>query len=276
MLGLGSREKWTTAKIGLAALAGILSFVVSLAGKQPPPRQPKVRFVQAVRNIPAGTPFTPEMFQQVDLPADLRGSLKEAAVSWRDRVVLYQRPAARDLLRGDLLLHRDVVDPRRRIDIREDEVALHVRMAGATLEPSLLNVGDQVGFVAVDRRAGMQPFDLADAMADAAGDGSENDPDDDAPELRPGEVLGPFRLVTVGNQSMPGQQVETGGAAVVTVAGRLGPDNRLNREARSLLALTSSNKQLSVVLYSRRDREPMADGVPPAYSTSATAGAPSP
>lgn len=245
--GFGENGSWNVAKLLVALFAGVFSFFVSLAGKAPEEKVPMTAFVQVIKDVPAGMPFRSDFFQMLEVPDVGRGSLYGAAVLWEDRVVLYDRPAARDLLRGDMVLIRDVVDPRRRFDLQADEVAIHVRMASATLEPSLLNVGDLVGFVTVDENES----EFSDLFTDP--DEPRAKPEDRS-SVDAGTVLGPFRLVTVGKSLSPDSAPSVNGAGIVTVAGRLDEQNRLNSDARMLLSMTNGNSRLSVVLYPNFDK----------------------
>jgi hypothetical protein len=157
-----------------AAVCGILAFVMNLAYlsiKSTP--QEYVRVKQAVE---AGTLLTKDLVEVVEL----YGDVKSTAVPFGDVATLYQLPAPRDFQAGELVLWQDVKPKPPAMQLRAGETALHVSIESLRVEPSLLHIGDQIGFVVPKYPA-------------EAGDAEKLPPD----ARREYQQIGPFRILSI-------------------------------------------------------------------------------
>lgn len=220
-------------------------------------------FVQVAKSMEMGEEFTTEVLLPITVPKSimqLGNGWSLAAVRWADRATLVNRPASRNMTTGDIVFHRDVQAPKERLDLRPDEVAIHVPLSGVVFQPELISVGDYVGFALADEKAGFPQEEaqrntlVPNAQATPAGADSANRPLGAGESLESGDVLGPFRLVAIGPRADPSARDPQTSANVIAVAGRIEATNRLDRASQQLLALTGkSANRLRVVLYRPSD-----------------------
>jgi len=219
------------------------------------------KFVQIKSSMELGQEFTEEKLVPITVPESIMqigNSWQLAAVRWADRAILFNRPASRNMTTGDIVFHRDVQEPKERLDLRPDEVAIHVPLSGVVFQPELISVGDFVGFALADDKAGFalnegsqrNPLFSNEQPAEAP----PADPRLEDERLESGDVIGPFRLVAIGPRADPSARHPQTSVNVIAVAGRIGPEQRLDRASQQLLALTGkSASRLRVVLYRPSD-----------------------
>jgi hypothetical protein len=164
--------------LGLGVLAAFLNLTAATTAKQP------VYFVCAKSDIPAGTLFTEQNLKVLPVPADAVGSLKEAAVPYSERAILYDRECPRSLKAGDVIFYRDATPAEPQLVIRPGEIAVHLSLEGFLTSslPAIVNVGDEIGFY-VFRKG-----------APEAGKGETPKQGAEA------EYIGPFRIVSLGKR----------------------------------------------------------------------------
>ena len=133
--------------IGLGILATVLNFMAGASN------QKLVYFLAANSDIPAGTIITDQHVKQVGIPANQVGSLKGTAVPYSEKAVLFGRPCPRALKENDLIFYRDVSPSDPEMDLRDNEVAIHLSLEGfiTTSLPSILNIGDEIDFLVPKR-----------------------------------------------------------------------------------------------------------------------------
>jgi hypothetical protein len=163
------------------------------------------------------------MLSQFEYKGDAR-YVTRAAVPWRDRSALFDRPVGRALKQGDMVFWRDAVPPPVELDLHEGELALHFSLEGISVSlPRLLKVGDVVGFYVPVERAPPDPKDKS------------------APKGQAGqEYLGPFRVLSIGSRVSRegGEKAELPGAdREITLAVKVQDDRKtLDAAAARLLA----------------------------------------
>jgi hypothetical protein len=154
------------------------------------------------------------------------------AVKYADRAILHGAPIRRDFEEGDLVLLSDVRAAKSDLNLGEDEVALLVSLSGVDVEPSLLRVGREIGFVVYE-------VDGEDGVSSAVG------------TMRQVE-LGPFRLISVGDDT----ELETAGddrsrnlkINTISVAAKVGSDHVIPDEQRRLINAAKRKQILAVTL----------------------------
>ena len=166
-------------------------------------------FTKVAREIRAGQVIDEASLKPLAVSGDL-DAIGQSAVPFKDRAVLFNRRAGRDLLAGDLVLWRDATAPPPTAMLAaEGEELLPISLDGISIVPRLLQVGDQVGFLISPGRGGP-----------AAG----------APKAGAGELelehIGPYRVLSVGDRlgRIPDGPARggSGDERVITVAIRRG------------------------------------------------------
>jgi hypothetical protein len=225
--------------LGLAA--GALNYWV-LSGQQK-----TGAFVVVKDAVKAGDRLEEDNLDKVVLPGE-PGSLATTAVPYADRSILYGRPALRNLAKNDLILYRDVTPSSGDLVAGKDEEALPVSLDGLHVDPKLIQVGDQIGFLV----ANPPPADSAKPKA-----GEQPKP------VEP-EYVGPFRVLSVGSvvNRRPGDGAPTGGdMKTITIALKLQGNSIKDDAMRKFLAAKYSDAEggrrriLEVVLHPRQADE---------------------
>jgi len=237
------------AALVFAFLAAGLQLVASMQRARPA----QFLGVRVKAPVAPGQVFEDTLFEEFRLAVDQAGSLRTTAVAWHDRALLFGRQSVSRLEPGDVVMHRDVESPELTLDLAKDEYGIVVPLSGAAIESGLLMVGGEIGFtLALGDDAGppIEPAPPGDAISDnpAAARTAKAPAEPIDRTLRPGEILGPFRLVTIGARTT--RYGRGGGSGTVTVAAKLAPDGRLDAKARKLMALTGGGAaRLHMVLY---------------------------
>ena len=158
------------------------------------------RYIKVKEDVKAGAQFAEDNLGLLEISAD-DGSLKETAVPYQHRSILFSNHSLRNLKKGDLVLWRDVPalpEP------GEDQ--LPVALEGASVvHPRLLVVGNEITFVVAPGLAAPTPPAGSDAAKPAATD------------LK---YVGPFRIVSV-DGSLLRQEDNKGQERKITVALKL-------------------------------------------------------
>lgn len=180
------------------------------------------RGVRVARDLAAG-----EVLGAADLePAELTGdpgSLARTAIPWSSMGILLARPVPRALRAGDLVLWRDAVPEPEELSAAPGEKALMIALEGIAVQPTLLRVGDDVGFLVADDD---------EPSPSVEGDGS-------ADYL----YLGPFSLLSVGERLSRGAGSGGGDPRVISVAVRVDDQGRLDDRARRLVFATERGRR---------------------------------
>jgi hypothetical protein len=160
--------------LGLGIVATVLNFMAGQSAKAP------VAFLVAGTDITAGSAFTTDNTQKVELPNDQAGTLKGVVVPASERAVVLGRICPRNLKKGDVIFYRDVSPTEPDLDLRKDEELYFLSLEGLVTNslPALLKVGDEIGFWVYPRPAA------------EGGKAAKADP----------EYVGPFRVVSLGKR----------------------------------------------------------------------------
>jgi hypothetical protein len=182
-------------------------------------------FVKINEDLQAGHPFEESALEKLELSGDIE-ALRKAAVPYKERAVLFNRPAGRNLHAGDLVLWGDASPPPPTSLLAEEgEEGLPISLEGISIVPKLLHVGDQVGFL------------LTAGRAPAAPKSADRGP---APGMEL-HYVGPFRILSVGDrlgEKAPNETARSSDAddRVITVAIRRGGEGRvLDSDSASLV-----------------------------------------
>jgi hypothetical protein len=186
-----------------------------------------------------GERFDESQLQPVELYVAKDSVLK--AVKWSDRTILYRAPIRRDFEAGELVMLSDVRVGKPDLHLNKGEVALQISLAGVDVEPSLLRVGREVGFV-------VHVQDSDETPGPASGN-------------LPQKELGPFRLVSVGDDTELESLGDDGSRrtklTTISVATELDPMNHiLTDDARRLVNAAKYRQILALTLRRFKEAEP--------------------
>lgn len=173
----------------------------------------------------------PQLFKQLDIPK----TTNVPAVKISDLNTVMGLRASRPLKAGELLLLQDIAPPDPSLLLRKGERALLVSLSDVAVEPKLLRVGAEVGFVVE-----LTPPEEASGPAGNQG-GSDR---------RKGDLgeIGPFRIVSVGDQVADGVR---GSSQTIGVAVTVDEGGRLSEAGATLLESDSNRRLRAVTLFGR-------------------------
>jgi hypothetical protein len=146
-----------------------------------------VDYVVLTRDVKAGEAFSPDNVEKLSLRRT-EGTLTGTAVPYKDRETLFGMPCGRDLRKGDLVLWRDAVSARRELALRKGEAGLSIDLEGLKVEPGLLVVGNEIGFVIARDSAGR--VEGAEVVGTSPS----------VPSARRYYTDGPYRVLSVGRR----------------------------------------------------------------------------
>jgi hypothetical protein len=141
------------------------------------------------------------------MPIEIRGDLsqlREVAIPWEERAILYGRQAPRNFTTGDLLLWGDATPLPKEIVAQPDEVLIHVSLASMTMVPDFLRVDQQIGFM----------------IRSEAGSADVNNGFVNLASKRPkAELLGPFIVKAIGTRLVDADhpESESGDPRILTI-----------------------------------------------------------
>jgi hypothetical protein len=146
----------------------------------------KVEFVAIADGVTinAGDRFKRTDFAPVSIPRISVGNLDKAAFQFRDVETLVDMPAIRSFTPGEIVLRQDLRTPPLddiRTKLNRNELLMWVPVDTRTFVTALVNPGDEVSFI-VPR------------LTPAPANGDTASTDD------PTRMLGPFRILSVGNR----------------------------------------------------------------------------
>lgn len=210
--------------IGLAFVAGVLNFAVlsKTAAMQ--------SYIEVTGDLKPGESFKMPLLRQVKVAAKV-----PAAIPWEERNVLATLKAPREIQAGDWVMRSDVL-PRDEVGLllEKDEVALNVSLEGIVIEPKLLKIGQPIGFV-IRKAEGSE-------TAKPKG-GNTNDY----------QVVGPFRLVTLGEVSADETENEEENdlrpPKTISVAVPSSDGKTLDAESQLLSQAIEQTRITAIVLY---------------------------
>jgi hypothetical protein len=225
----------------LGAIAAGINWVVLDSELKP------YEFVRVSQDIKPGDVFKKDRLERFTLrSSEGAGSLEATVVKWSERAMLINVPCVRELHKGDLVLWRDAPAARKEVTLKTNERALQINLEHVKYEPSLLLVGNQIGFV-IDRDA-----DRPAPSTSSPGTLVLNKP-------RTYVVEGPFRIVSVGRRvsaQAEGDPGDLAAAKVVTIAVKTIPgevNEALDDQANRVIQARRNNSIESIVLYPAKD-----------------------
>src|SRR5262245_16311891 len=141
--------------------------------------------------INPGDKFTLDHLDKVSVPKSAVGGLDKTAYLYDLRFTVVGQAATKPYSEGEVLLRQDLLTappPDIKKLLEPDEVVQWLPVDTRTFVPALVNAGDQVSFVG-PRMGGEGP-----ARADEGGDSAAR------AAGGPTEILGPFRILALGNR----------------------------------------------------------------------------
>lgn len=228
-------------KLGLPALLGLLAGAANYLALNSQPEPVHLTCVRVTRDIARGETIARKDLEAFPLLGP-PGSLERTALAYRDQALAFDRPANRELKLGDLVLRSDVTPVVPDPEIGPNDVILPISLANLSVEPRMLQVGNEIGFLVNQAAARPVP---------AAGAAGPNPPP--APTEPVAKFLGPFRLLSVGNRIGDGlvgagRPTPTGANAandrIISVAIHFDDPARQNLDAKSreLVVATDPNR----------------------------------
>jgi len=202
--------------IGIGLAAGLLNWMALSA------EVARFDYVRLKTDVRAGELLEDGLFESIECNADW----KTTAIPYARRGILYGLAVPRDLKQGDLLLWRDVRSSGN-LDLKAGETALNLSLDGIPFEPGLIRIGSHLGFAIGSR------------------------PDEEGNRIFPDnfELLGPFRIVSVGERTNDGESDLSTDSRVISVAASLASDGRLGNNGSRLLAANLSESIVAVTYY---------------------------
>ena len=234
--------------LGLGVAAAGMNWVALHKG--PPPRA----FGVAVADIKAGDVLKESHFGKVMVGGETSTALPRTAIPFEQLDTIYGREATRDVRKGDLVLWQDSTRPGWELAVQADEKALPISLDGLSSVPTLIRVGDQIGFL-VARDRGPAPRSDSPAVRQ---------------QQRPEDVdldyVGPFRVLSVGDRiSRDNAEKGPGRGAderVITVAVKTGAEGQLDNKTRRLITARYADKNglkiVGIIFDSARKQETAA------------------
>ncbi len=191
------------------AIAGALAIVGALCNwlylQQKSHDMEKIQFIGIADDVEInpGDKFKETDLISVAIPRSSLGNLEKVAYRWDIKETVVGTPASRSYLPGELILRQDLRTlPQRDIKklLRDNERVMWIPVDTRSFVPALVAAGDLVSFV-VPNYGGVFP-------QPAAGE---------APNAAPGpsEILGPFRILALGDRLGTYDVQKASGAAVV-------------------------------------------------------------
>jgi hypothetical protein len=139
--------------------------------------------------INPGEPLLQKHLVEVPVPEKYASSLESFAIRYED-VGSVNRPAARILEGGSLLLEQDLETPPQKLILGENDYLHPVNVDSQSLVPSLINPGDEIFFLAAGPTVASEVSGGSSMLPAGNRGGSEGSP----------TIIGPFTIVTVGNR----------------------------------------------------------------------------
>jgi len=159
------------------------------------------------KDIERGDVLTKQHIVKVDVPKINAVRLKDFAFPYDSLAAVEGMPVHRSIPKGSLLLRDDLKAPPpelsfgQGLDSAGDERAMGIPVDARTFVFAHVQPGDMVSFVASSHRLGRPtPAKPPAEKPDAAADGSKPDPSKPPAEPNPTEIIGPFKILSIGNR----------------------------------------------------------------------------
>ncbi|NQV23380.1 MAG: hypothetical protein HQ518_03340 [Rhodopirellula sp.] len=148
-----------------------------------------------VDQIRAGDRFKKDDFDKIDIPKNNLGNLEKIAVRWQDLSTVLNQVAVKDFTRDQLILQDDLrTPPSRALNqmLAPNERIIFLPVDPRSFNPQHVNPGDMVSF--------RIPASLGIAASPTAAVGVENTDLTTENQQRRAEIIGPFRILALGNR----------------------------------------------------------------------------
>ena len=235
--------------IMIAVAMGVVGFVCNwLYLEREASRVELVSFVGVSQpaDVKRGDVIQSDDLVPISMPKSHESQLAQVAVLWDQRDLVIGQKAARDLAvsgEAELVMHRDLTTPAIK-DINEliadNERVMWLPVASRTFTPQHVDPGDQVSFRIPEFGKGASRSQPTEAG---------------------GKILGPFRILALGNRKGRRDVRQAAGLAagaenVIAVAVKVeNPDGKLEPRAETLAGILAVNNFQGVqVLLHRRDK----------------------
>lgn len=192
--------------LGLAGAICNWMYLERLAG-----REHRVSFIaiKADQQINVGNILREDQLVKIDLPLSAVGNLDQVASRWDQRSLIVGFPSTRSFRGGELVLQQDTRTPGAK-DLNEkigkNEVALWIPIDSRTFNPSRVNPNDEVSFL-LPRLGGPTQMPASDAQT--------------PPVNSTSEIVGPFRILEIGNRTGRPEVQQAAGVAPSTSGGSI-------------------------------------------------------
>jgi hypothetical protein len=213
-------------------------------------RYTRIGFVKVdVAKIQIGDKLKEGHFAKVDFPQEFLGNIETVAVKWIDLQTIIGQHATRDYVKNQLVLHEDLkTPPVRPLNemIGPTEVVMWLPVDAKSFNPAHVNPGDLVSFRFNNR------FKIPTPVGQAP---------PDAGAVRIDEIIGPFRILALGNRRASAEVAKAsglrGGAENVIAIGVTKTATGLDAQATRIseLLAISNFKGVQVLLHSARTVE---------------------
>ena len=209
--------------------------------------------------IRPGDKFLADYFVKVEIPKAHVGALEQMAVLYDDRNTVVGMAAINSYTGNELLLRDDLRTPPPAFDLKENEIQLPVPVDTRSFVPSLVSAGDMVSFFigGVPTPATPREQDPDNPEGSAA---AEPPPPPPLPPGMKAELIGPFRVLAVGNRLGSAEVQKASGQPqyqenVISIAVKM-QGGQLEPKAAKLLGMLqlSGTRQAGVLLHPRANK----------------------
>jgi hypothetical protein len=159
--------------------------------------------VKPATTINRGDPIREDFLQKVGIPKENVGNLGDFAVRWESRQTVIGTPVSRTLPGGSLLLRDDYRTPPPELKLSDEnsEGLIWVPVDTRGFVPSLLRPGDMVSFLIPQFAPGvLRPAVPVPGEIKPTPEGTPAETAPPAPPATGDEVIGPFKVLSLGNR----------------------------------------------------------------------------
>lgn len=228
----------------------------------------EISFLAIAENVSlkTGDTFTEKHFTNLKIPRKNAGSLQETAVLYSDMQTVVSMKALHDYRGGEIVLRQELKTPPEEFKLGENELAMWIPVSTAAFVSALVKPGDEVSFVVPSPGSVFRDIEESanpeDQLGPEFGTTEDiDDPDKNLPVTNNSELVGPFRVLSLGSRlgsyevsvasGAPRARENVMGIAVT----KLG--NKIDPKAEKLVRwMAQPNfRQASVVLHPRKPKE---------------------
>lgn len=204
-------------------------------------------------DIERGEKLQQQHLVKVEIPQRAVGNLRGFAVSYKALQSVLGQPVWRRLAGGSLLLEEDLRTPPQELKFGPNERVVWVSVDLRSMVPSLIVPGDLVSFR-------VPPF-----LSEPASEGDAPAAKPSAPRRAPsgGEVIGPFKVLSLGNRLGSTEVLRAARIAqvqenVIAIAVNVDKAGNLAPDAEKLLRILDEieSRPMRVILHSRQTKTP--------------------